>query len=95
MCPERTIKNLERVTRLELATLCLGSRHSTTELHPLGSFHFATEVTRTCKRASKCYGRARSKVIEYELPVSVPLTVLSPDTWPNVPDTLYRAVPGY
>ncbi len=25
---------LERVTRLELATLCLGSRHSTTELHP-------------------------------------------------------------
>jgi hypothetical protein len=26
---------MERVTRFELATTCLGSKHSTTELHPL------------------------------------------------------------
>jgi hypothetical protein len=32
--------NLERETRLELATLCLGSRCSTTELLPPGAFIF-------------------------------------------------------
>ena len=33
-------KEMERETRLELATLCLGSRCSTTELLPLERYNF-------------------------------------------------------
>ncbi len=31
---------LERVMRFELTTLCLGSKYSTTELHPQVEFHY-------------------------------------------------------
>ena len=40
-CPrESQFLNLERVTRFELATLCLGSTYSTAELHPHIGFHY-------------------------------------------------------
>ena len=33
--PSAIAQQLERVTRFELATPCLGSKYSTAELHPL------------------------------------------------------------
>ncbi len=43
---------VERATRFELATACLGSKNSTTELHPLVGFDVTTSPWRAIRAAN-------------------------------------------
>jgi hypothetical protein len=47
--PEKDDLTVERETRLELATLCLGSRCSTTELLPLAGLLILKQKVRDVK----------------------------------------------
>ena len=44
---------MERVTRFELATLCLGSKYSATELHPLENVFILTEKSHIVKKQDR------------------------------------------